>query len=296
METCKICGGSQSHIIYNGVIRNGGLGQYTRNPVPMYQCNECGAIWHDVIVDNIEEYYESSEYRDAMGEGSGEEAFYRHHDKETFDKFRYTGTDIFRNKIVADIGCGAGAFLDFLKGVTTKIIAIEPSEPFQRILERKGFCTYAYAKDAIQNWNGQVNVITSFDVIEHIEDPISFVQDAYTLLQNNGTAIIGTPTDAPIMRSLLGECYEKKVLFSVQHLWIFSGESLRLLAQKAGFRHIEIHYYQRYGIENVLGWCLEKEPKSTVDIPFFRHEIDAVWRGTCSGHHLADYVVLYATK
>lgn len=292
---CKICGCNKIRTIYNEVIRNGGLGRYTSSPVPMYQCDACGVIWHDAIVDNVSDYYESPEYRDAMDEGSGEETFYRNHDKETFDKFRYTGTEIFRNKTVADIGCGAGAFLDFLKGVTAKIIAIEPSELFQRILERKGFCTYAYAKDAIRE-GGQADVVTSFDVIEHVEDPMSFICDTYDLLRNNGVAIIGTPTDAPIMRSLLGECYEKKVLFSVQHLWIFSGECLRLMAQNAGFRHFEIHYYQRYGIENVLGWCLEKEPRSNVDLPFFQHEIDGAWRGACSSHHLADYVVLYATK
>lgn len=294
--SCKICNCHDVRIIYNGEIRNGGLGRYTNAPVPMYQCDACGAIWHDAIVDDLEEYYESPQYRDAMDEGSGEETFYRIHDKETLDKFRYTGTEIFRNKTVADVGCGAGAFLDFLKGVAARIIAIEPSEPFQDILRRKGFCSYAYAKDALQNEGNNADVVTSFDVIEHVEDPASFIRDAYDLLKDNGAAIIGTPTDAPVMRSLLGECYEKKVLFSVQHLWILSGESLRLMAQNAGFRHIEIRYYQRYGIENVLGWCLEKAPRSNVDAPFFKHEIDAVWRGACSGRRMADYVVLYAAK
>lgn len=98
------------------------------------------------------------------------------------------------------------------------------------------------------------------------------------------------------MRSLLGECYEKKVLFSTQHLWVFSGESLRRLAAQAGFRHVEIKYFQRYGLENVLGWCLEKRPRADLQAPFFQGEIDAVWRGACASHQMADYVVLYAKK
>ncbi len=293
---CKICGSDKIKTVYNDVIRNGGIGRYTSQPVPMYQCETCGTIWHDFIVENINDYYESPEYRALMDEGSDEEAFYINHDKETLEKFRYTGTDIFRNKTVADIGCGAGAFLDFLKGVASEIIAIEPSEPFRKVLKKKGFYTYAYTKEAIQRHYSKADVVTSFDVIEHVEDPAGFLRDAREMLCDGGQTIIGTPTDAPVMRSLLGEVYEKRVLFSVQHPWILSGKSLCQMAEKAGFRDIEIRYFQRYGIENVLGWCLEQQPRSDVKVPFFENEIDAVWRGTCGGHQMADYVVLYAKK
>lgn len=293
---CKICKSDNVEIIYNKIIRNGGLGRYTSHPVPMYQCKACGVIWHDRMVEDVNEYYESPKYRDSMNEGSDIEVFYQNHDRETFDKLQYTGTEIFRDKVVTDIGCGGGAFLDVLRGVAAKIIAIEPSELFRDVLIKKGFFTYSYAQDALQDWGSKVDVVTSFDVIEHVDNPMNFICDSYDLLQNNGTAIIGTPTDAPIMRSLLGECYEKEVLFSVQHLWILSGKSLCRMAKEAGFRKTEIRYYQRYGIGNLLGWCLEKKPRKNIEIPFISKEMDAAWKGACSGHEVADYVVLYATK
>lgn len=184
---CKLRNSNRVKIIYNDVIRNGGIGKYTQGPVPMYQCEECGTIWHEPIVSDMDEYYESPEYRAMMDEGSGEEEFYKNHDKETLEKFKYTGTDIFRNKVVADIGCGAGAFLDFLKGVASEIIAIEPSEPYRKILRGKGFSTYAYADDALQDYCGKADVITSFDVIEHVENPQAFLQSSYDLLAGGGT-------------------------------------------------------------------------------------------------------------
>jgi len=248
------------------------------------------------VIKDIDKYYESEEYRTSMDEESKEDFFYCLHDKETLNKLQYTGTEVFRNKTAADIGCGAGAFLDFLKGVAENIVAIEPSEAFQKVLSKKGFSTYDYAKNAMSSWGNKVDIVTSFDVIEHVEDPLEFMRDAYGLLSQEGTAVIGTPTDAPVMRRLLGECYEKKVLFSAQHLWIFSGESLRRLAEQAGFSRIEIRYFQRYGLENMLGWCLEKRPKADIQDVFFRQEIDAVWRSACSSHQAADYVVLYAGK
>lgn len=218
---CRICGNENVGITYRGIIRDGGLGKYTEEEVTMWKCPACGVIWHEAIGE-VQDYYESEEYRRSL-EGSSEEAlFYRLHDKETYDKFTYTGTTMFRNKTVADIGCGAGAFLDFLKGVATDIIAVEPSKTYRKIMDRKGYFTYAYMKDAFAKWKGKIDVITSFDVIEHVEDPRGFLKECYQLLNAQGRAVIGTPTDAPVMRSLLGELYERQQLFSTQHLWVFA--------------------------------------------------------------------------
>ena len=233
---CRICGGKKVKIIYNGKIRNGRLGNYTEEHIPIYQCEECLLIWHNNVL-NSKDYYESTEYRNSLEGSSDEELFYQLHDKESLAKFQYTGTEIFRNKIVADVGCGCGAFLDFVSGVALSVIAIEPSKTYRQIMERKGFHTYSYMSEAYSNI-GRIDIITSFDVIEHVEKPMDFLEDIFKLLKFGGKAIIGTPTDAPIMRFFLGEVYEQKLLFSTQHLWIFSEKSLELIARKCGFKNI----------------------------------------------------------
>ena len=294
---CKICGGKNIKIIYNGPIRDGGLGKYTKEPVKMYQCDDCNVIWHDKVL-NIKDFYESQEYRKSLEGSSEEKDFYRLHDKETLDKFQYTGTTIFRNKIVADIGCGCGAFLDYLKGVATEIIAIEPSETYRTIMEKKGFHTYPYAQDikAEKKYWEKIDVATSFDVIEHVEFPFDFLKDIYGMLKNGGKAIIGTPTDAPVMRNLLGEIYEKKLLFSTQHLWVLGEKNLRLMAEKIGFSIIVFKYYQRYGIGNMLGWIRDKVPKSTISASYLTNTLDNAWKSQLEEKGLADYIVLYVTK
>lgn len=108
---CSLCGSGNVKAIYDGKIRNGGLGRYTDTDVKMYQCLDCGVIWHEDVAGNLKQYYESKEYRQSLEGSSEEKDFYRKHDGETLDKFQYTGTKIFRRKIVADIGCGCGAFL-----------------------------------------------------------------------------------------------------------------------------------------------------------------------------------------
>lgn len=293
---CSLCKDSDIKIIYNGKIRNGRLGQYTDSDVKIYQCMACNVIWHKSSEKNLQKYYESVEYRQSLEGSSEEDEFYRRHDGETLDKFLYTGTAIYRGKTVADIGCGCGAFLDFLKGVASSIVAVEPSEAYRKIMQRKGFVTYPYAGEAMLDWAGKLDVITSFDVIEHVSDPLAFMSDIYKLLAVNGMAIIGTPTRTPIMRQLLGEIYDKKILFSTQHLWIFSDKSLRLIAARAGFKNVQVKYFQRYGLGNLMGWLRDKEPNCDINGEFITPTLDAVWKSECSENKITDYIVIYLTK
>lgn len=293
---CKICGSENTDIIYNDLIRDGGLGQYTKKPIKIFQCKNCDVIWHDNEIADVKEYYETEEYRNELEGSSEEEKFYELHDKETLDKLNYTGTTIFRNKVVADIGCGCGAFLDYISGVAREVVAVEPSLKYRNIMSRKGFSTYSYADEAKKLYANKIDVITSFDVIEHVQSPESFIKDVYDLLTVGGKAIIGTPTDAPIMRSLLGKDYEKKLLFSTQHLWILSEKNLRMISEKCGFKNIDIKYYQRYGIDNMLGWLKEKEPKSEIKQKFITETLNNVWKAQLVDNRLADYIVLYLEK
>lgn len=293
---CKICSSDHVKIAYKGLIRDGGLGKYTNTPVIMQQCKSCGVIWHDAIIDDTEQYYESTEYRNSLEGSSEAEDFYKLHDKESLNKFLYTGTDIFRHKVVADVGCGCGAFLDFLKGVADTVIAIEPSETYRRVMDKKGFITFPYAGEAKENWGESLDVITSFDVIEHVEDPDTFMKDIYELLKAGGEGVIGTPTDAPVMRSLLGEVYERELLFSTQHLWIFSEKNLEIMARRAGFKQIKIRYFQRYGLGNAFGWLKEQRACGNSKYPFISESADAVWKSELMRQGLSDYIVLYLKK
>lgn len=293
---CKICGSENTDIIYNDLIRDGGLGQYTKKPIKIFQCKNCDVIWHDNEIADVKEYYETEEYRNELEGSSEEEKFYELHDKETLDKLNYKGTTIFRNKVVADIGCGCGAFLDYISGVAREVVAVEPSLKYRNIMSRKGFSTYSYADEAKKLYANKIDVITSFDVIEHVQSPESFIKDVYDLLTAGGKAIIGTPTDAPVMRSLLGKDYEKKLLFSTQHLWILSEKNLRIISEKCGFKNIDIKYYQRYGIDNMLGWLKDKEPKSEIKQKFITETLNNVWKAQLVDNGLADYIVLYLEK
>lgn len=248
-------------------------------------------MYHENV--RSKEFYESSEYRQKMGENTADyEAL---HDREVLEKLNYTGTDIFRDKIVADIGCGGGSFLDFVSGVASEIVGIEPTEAFRKNCLRKGYHMYAYAEEARIDYENKADVITSFDVIEHVENPCAFMEECYRLCAQGGKVIIGTPTEQPIMRMALGEEYDS-FLFSTQHLWVLNKESLEIAAKLAGFKNIEIKYKQRYGLGNLIAWLKERRPMGNVAYSYIAESVNKSWMTNSEECGLADYIVIYAEK
>lgn len=70
------------------------------------------------------------------------------------------------------------------------------------------------------------------------------------------------------------------------------------MALNAGFKeeNIIIKYYQRYGIQNMIGWVRDKEPRSDIEDAFFANAMDSIWKAECEASGMSDYIVLYLEK
>ena len=292
---CKICGCEDAAVTYEGKIRDGRVGNYTSEKMKLFRCGRCGTIWHDNSGRDSREYYQSEAYRNELEGTSDVDAFYRLHDGESLEKFRYTGTEIFRGKTVADIGCGAGAFLDYIQAVAARVIAIEPSETYRESMRKRGYTVFGYAQEALEEYRGKVDVIVSFDVIEHVEDPQTFLEEAYALLSNGGKAFIGTPTDAPVMREVLGGAYES-FLFSTQHPWVLSEGSFAAMAERCGITGFGVRYYQRYGLGNFVYWLLNRQPGRHKGYDFITKTMDRAWISELEQQKKSDYIVCEIVK
>lgn len=291
---CKMCGSDKINVLYDGRIRDGRVGNYTDSNVKIYECRDCSTIWHDDINDH-KKYYETEVYRKNLEGTSDTDDFYIMHDIESFDKFTYTGTAIYRNKVVADIGCGGGAFLDYINTVAKKVIAVEPSEKYRQDMRKRGIETFPYASEALKEHKHKIDIIVSFDVIEHVENPEDFFRETYDLLSDGGVAYIGTPTDAPVMREIIGEKYEQ-FLFSTQHPWVLREGSFDYMAKSIGIKDYSCKYYQRYGLGNLLYWIKENKPGKHREYDFISKSIDLAWKASLEEQRLADYIVFEMYK
>jgi len=137
-----------------------------------------------------------------------------------------------------DVGAGSGALLPWLREQGfSPVIGIEPSQaaiaaapPYVAPMLRPGM----FNPDLI----GDVSplLISSFMTLEHLSDPGVFVRNAFDVLEPGGMiAIVVHNWRAPLNR-LLGL---RSPIIDVEHLQLFSPQSLHALLAGAGFQDIE---------------------------------------------------------
>lgn len=96
---------------------------------------------------------------------------------------------IFNNKYsVMDVGCNTGELLDFAKGFGCMTYGVEYSDASREKLASKGHIAYSSFEEA----PGGYDVITAFDLVEHLYDAPSFMKRCREKLSENGKLAILT--------------------------------------------------------------------------------------------------------
>jgi len=98
-----------------------------------------------------------------------------------------------------------------------------------------------FRKDSINSY-GKFSVVFMFNVLEHVPDPITILDDAKSLLDSNGLICIVSPNDynpfQEILRKNLG--YQPWWLVPKHHINYFDFKSIKRLLEKTGFEIIEL--------------------------------------------------------
>jgi 2-polyprenyl-3-methyl-5-hydroxy-6-metoxy-1,4-benzoquinol methylase len=288
VESCRICGTDAWSLLYEGPIRQGRFGNLTAEPRRVLRCAGCG-VGQLEAASEID--YGSTEYRELVdGDGSAER-YHALHDNEQADKLRLLGTAALRGKIVADVGCGGGSFLDLIKGIAATTIGIEPTRSYRDALASQGHAVFPFCADAADQWHGRVDVAVCFSVIEHVADPVSFLQEIRRLLRPGSTLLISTPNLRDWLLELLPKDYAA-FFYRTVHSWYFDAASLAALSRAAGFTACEVRSVHRFDLSNVLVWLRDRRP-SGLGAVSVSAVVNAAFAGWLESEGRADY--LYAT-
>jgi 2-polyprenyl-3-methyl-5-hydroxy-6-metoxy-1,4-benzoquinol methylase len=100
-----------------------------------------------------------------------------------------------------DVGCATGSFLSLAKGNGWECRGVEVSSfAAAQARERTGcevFCgQFAHAPFA----DGMFDVVTMWDLLEHLPDPVTALRKAGTLLKANGLLLVNTPNEDSLTR------------------------------------------------------------------------------------------------
>jgi SAM-dependent methyltransferase len=167
-----------------------------------------------------------------------------------------------------DVGCAVGFTLDEAQKAGFSGWGVELS-PWAAAIARERFglpvsSTLAGARHELP---GPVDVVSMFQVLEHLPDPLAALRAARQCLHPGGILLIETWDRGSLVARLFGRRWQQITPPSV--LWLFDRQSLRHALDRAGFRVSAIH---RTSKEVSVGWALgllaEKAPR--VFGPMFR--------------------------
>lgn len=228
-----------------------------------FYCNVCGVLWLDRKSIIYNEQYVQSYYSFSFK-------------NDVFDRVRFLAKQIIYNlwycfKIdfpyfdgyildrvfkkllidkracILDVGCGSGRFVYQLYAYGYKnVFGVDPYAHAHNI----GFPSIQRA--LIEEVKGQFDVINAHHVIEHVDDPRSFIAELHRLLRPGGIAIITFPRLSGVIE------YDGEYSYLLQapdHKTLFTAQCFKRLSAECKFEVV----YEEYDGSGTFNWLLVGE-------------------------------------
>ncbi len=240
--TCPLCGSAEFAIVYPGSfpaeLSEEFLSQVYRSSSDnslfeqVVRCTDCQLVYlsprlnPELIIDAYAEGKDESFIaQDAMRIRTFEKAL-----KKLAREYRI---DLSSDTKLLDIGSAGGAFLKAAENLGLSTIGIEPN---------RWLCEYArehYHLDARAGTladhhfpPNSFDVITLWDVIEHVPDPNAELQEIHRILKPNGLLIVNYPDYSSLPAKVLGR---KWPFWLSVHLTYYTPETMKKHLSQRGF-------------------------------------------------------------
>lgn len=223
-------------------------------------CEGCGFIYHDPQLDESDTAILYDKFRDGSFRNETPDQYFDritslpNEQSENLSKVQWLHLKLpgvlQRGGRILDIGCGGGVFLHTFLWHSSgwQASGVEPTIAFAELAARKlnrpvvagnyskGVCGVGF------------DLITCNQVLEHTIDPTMFLTDIFADLNKGGHLYLEVPDTADF--GLLPAAHDR---FLMQHLWYFSRESLKRLADKVGFTTVAVEeQFTKRGRNNLV--------------------------------------------
>ncbi|MDR3276803.1 MAG: class I SAM-dependent methyltransferase [Treponema sp.] len=141
---------------------------------------------------------------------------------------------------VLDLGCATGALLTELKRRGWKTTGAELSGPQAGYARSRGLDVRTGTLEEQRFPDSSFQAILASHLIEHLNDPRTFVREVYRILEQGGRFLVTTPNIAGFQARLFGGRWRSAIF---DHLFLFSKKTLSTLLVQSGF-----------SIERILTW------------------------------------------
>jgi dolichol-phosphate mannosyltransferase len=133
-----------------------------------------------------------------------------------------------------DVGCASGIFLTVAAEQGWDVVGVEPSEALCRhaalALDGRGYVICATLQEAAPSLPS-CNAITLWDVLEHVPQPVAFLESCCALVKPGGHIIANVPDLDSLPARVFGTRWP---LLLPEHLTYFNRRSLSACGERAG--------------------------------------------------------------
>jgi cyclopropane fatty-acyl-phospholipid synthase-like methyltransferase len=166
--------------------------------------------------------------------------------RQTFDKAEAELGPL-AGKSLLDFGCGVGALCKVASEYGIRAVGIEAdANAREKACESIGLNTYASLRELREaHPYSKFDIVTMWDVIEHLREPWKELEDLSDALQPGGWLMLSTPNAASLRARVERERWENMV--NPTHFYYFTRKSLEAALRRAGFSDVrELQISIRY--------------------------------------------------
>jgi SAM-dependent methyltransferase len=141
---------------------------------------------------------------------------------------------------IADVGAGYGLFLDACRTEMpdADLLAIEPDARLAAVCREAGYRTVERWIEELEPGAVSADVVTAFEVIEHVFDPVAFIAGAARAMGREGRLLLTTLTISGFDLMTLWD--RSRSITPPQHLNFISLDGFAHLARRAGLQLLRL--------------------------------------------------------
>ena len=158
------------------------------------------------------------------------------------------------SRSLLDVGCATGSFLSLAQARGWQCRGVEVSAfAAAQARERTGCEVFCGRLEDAPFGASAFDVITMWDLLEHLPEPLQGLEAARRLLKPSGLLLVNTPNENSLLRKVARLLYRGSGgfmttpvnrLYHRYHLHYFAAETLSVLFQRAGFELVRMNTKQ----------------------------------------------------
>jgi len=272
-------GGERSSLLCIGCNSQNTSFQFNKNTFDYVLCDECGSLFQSPRpkIEAFEAFYKDSESSRYWAEvffpivsEARREKIFKPRVKRLMSMCDNVNLEVLK---LIDVGAGYGVFLDEWRVLNpdTQLLAIEPSFSLAEDCRKKQLKVVESIVEKVDGYDNYADLVVCFEVLEHVNSPIEFINVLTKLVRPGGYIFISTLCIDGFDLQVLWD--KSSQISPPHHINFHSIKGFKSLFERAGYTDILIETPGQLDVDIVLNF-IKNSPDLLEDNRFIKSLID----------------------